>query len=271
MKVNIFQILYSQRRKGAQADMQRNARDLYALCLQRVQHLRSKVKPGCGRCHGAGFPRKNSLIAIAVRIRIVAADVGRERHVADAFEGCEEIFHRLEAKQPLAELPALQHLSLKLDQPRRPRKDKPFADSDLSGRAHESAPKAFASWWRIGDCGLPGPRIGTWGTRHLWNNLLGEQHLDHSGRLLPVAHRGPLRIKPSGNHTAVVQHQHVAGRQQRRKLRKLRIAQKACRAIHDQHAALAARGGRLLRNQLRRQVEVEVGNAQAGHPAAFLK
>jgi hypothetical protein len=89
--------------------------------------------------------------------------------------------------------------------------------------------------------------------------------------LLTVAHRGAAGIKPGRDDAAFVQHQQVARVEQRRKIGKARIKQSAVRAAHHQHAALAALRGRLLRNQLDAQIEVEVGNAQTAHPPAFLK
>ncbi len=55
------------------------------------------------------------------------------------------------------------------------------------------------------------------------------------------------------------------------------VAKCAGGAIHHQHAALAALRGRLLRDKLWRQVEIEIGDAQigtgllAGHRGAWPK
>ena len=58
---------------------------------------------------------------------------------------------------------------------------------------------------------------------------------------------------------------------QRRKLGEACVGESAGCAVHGQHPALAALGGRLLRNQLRRQVEIKVGNTLAVHDPAFPK
>jgi hypothetical protein len=78
-----------------------------------------------------------------------------------------------------------------------------------------------------------------------------------------------VSVEPRRNHARVVQNQQVAGPQQRGKLGKTRVAQRAGRAVHNQHPALAALGRRLLRNQLRGQIKVEIGDAQAVPGFAF--
>ena len=57
----------------------------------------------------------------------------------------------------------------------------------------------------------------------------------------------------------------VAGLQERRKLRKVGIADGPTGAIHHQHAALAALGRRLLGDEFFRQVVIEVGDEEIGH------
>jgi hypothetical protein len=110
-----------------------------------------------------------------------------------------------------------------------------------------------------------------WGTGHLWDCRFGEQDFDPAGWLLVVAEQSAAGIEARGNHAAVVEHQKVARLEQRRELGKRPIPQGPGGAIHRQHAALAALRWRLLGNQLRRQVEVEVCHAKAVHDAPFLK
>ena len=80
-----------------------------------------------------------------------------------------------------------------------------------------------------------------------------------------------MGVKARRYDARVVQNQQVAGVEQRRKLGEARVAQCACCAIHRQHAALAALGWRLLRDQLGGEIEVKIGDAQAGHARDFLK
>jgi hypothetical protein len=70
--------------KSSQANVQRDFDSLDIALTDAVENFRSEVKTGGGSGYGSPLPGVNSLIAIAVRGRIWARDVGRERDVADA-------------------------------------------------------------------------------------------------------------------------------------------------------------------------------------------
>jgi len=100
-----------------------------------------------GRGDGAAFAGEDRLIALAVGGSIVAADVGRQRDVADTVERGEEVIDRLEAQQALTELAALQHFSFEGDGAVGRGKDKDLADCDLAAGPDEGAPEVFAGRW----------------------------------------------------------------------------------------------------------------------------
>jgi hypothetical protein len=215
------------------------------------------VQAGRGRGHRTTFAGEDRLVALAIRLRIVAADVGRQGHVADAVEDGEEILHRLELQQALAELAALQHLGFKHD----------FA---VWARERRGARR-----WRPSGPAGPGRARGfprrsllsvsaSDSTQRLWDGFSVSITSMRPEWFLVVAEQCAAGVEARRNHAAVVEDQQVAGMEQRGKIGKVRVAQSSGRAIHHQHAALAALGGRLLRDQLRGQVEIEIGNAQAG-------
>src|ERR1039458_1031659 len=246
MQVNLVQPFHTKRRKGAEAHMQRNSGYLNALGNKSFQQRRRKVQSGCRRSHRTGFAREDCLIALSIRLAIVAPNVGRQRHVANLVENSEEVVYVSETEQPLAELATLQHFSRKTDGSGRRRKRQQLADAHFLPRLDQSTPAVIAC-------------------------RLGKEHLDQRARLPPVVDQSPPGIKPRRNHTAVVQYEQVARVEQRREFREIRVAQHAGSAIQDQHAAQAAFCRRLLRNQLLGQIEAKVGNAKASHPEAFLK
>ncbi len=115
MQADFVKPLDTQRGEGAEADVEGDAGDFDAASGESVEDLRSKVQAGGGCCDGASFAGVNGLVALAIGGLIVAADIGRQWHVADAVEDGEEIVDRLEAEQTLAEVVTLQDLGLKFD------------------------------------------------------------------------------------------------------------------------------------------------------------
>jgi hypothetical protein len=124
--------------------VQREAGNFDAARGERVEDLRSEVQAGGGRGDGAAFAGEDRLVALAVGGGIVAADVGRQRDVADAVERGEKIIDRLETQQALAELAALQHLGFERDGAVGRGKDENLADGDFPSRTDEGAPEVFA-------------------------------------------------------------------------------------------------------------------------------
>jgi hypothetical protein len=202
---------------------------LHALGSKRIQHLRRKVQALPLEQPPSPALRENGLVALAIRARIVAADIGRQRHVANPLQHAKEIVDRLEAQQPLAKLPSLQHLGFEHDLAFCRRKDKPLADSDFSPWPHQRAPENFARrrFRFVVSHPFRRKKRKGWCTGHLWDHRLGQHHFDAPRRLLALAPQGPPCIKPRRNHAAVVQHQQIARLQQRSKIAEASIPQRA--------------------------------------------
>ena len=68
------------------------------------------------------------------------------------------------------------------------------------------------------------------------------------------------RKKPRRQHPRIVQHEQIAGPQNLWKFAELAVGKLPGCTIQLQHPARSAHCGRLLRNQVIRQIEVEVGD-----------
>src|SRR6266568_4747646 len=245
MQAHLVYPLHAQRRKRAQAHMERHTRYFDTLDGDLVEHLRRKVQSRSGSGNRTAFPRKDRLVPLSVSLRVVAPNVRRQRHVPDAVERPKEIIHRRKSQQALAELAALHYFGFERDLAVGRWERQPLAHADLFPRLHQRAPRVFASRFR-------------------------QQDFYHPAWLLAIAHHHSPRIQPRWNHAAVVEHQQIAGSQQGRELGELTVAQLACRAVHQEHATLVALRRRLLRNQLRRKFKIEIGDPQSVHETAPL-
>jgi hypothetical protein len=88
------------------------------------------------------------------------------------------------------------------------------------------------------------------------------QHdFDAAGWFFAIANQCAVRVEARRNYTAVVEDEKVAGAQMLSNIREKIIAEIARCTVHDQHAARAALGGRLLRDQILGQVVVEIFDA----------
>jgi hypothetical protein len=118
--------------------------------MDAIENFRSEVKTGGGSGYGSPLPGVNSLIAIAVRGRICARDVGRERDVADTIKSSEEIVflnigfvfvyvytERLKTDGALAEFGAGEDLGLEFVMLS---EKQAFSDADLAAGPHEALP-----------------------------------------------------------------------------------------------------------------------------------
>ena len=155
--------------------------------------------------------------------------------MADAVEDCEEIVDRREAKQALAELAALKTSASRRISPEGAGKTRrsPMATlrpgrTRARQRFSPAGSVSMTSMWPVGS--------------------------------FTVADESAAGVETGGNDAAVVEDEQIAGVEQVAELRKMGICESAGGAIEHQHAARAALGGRLLRNQLRRQIEIEVGD-----------
>jgi hypothetical protein len=167
-------------------------------------------------------------------------DVGRKWNVAYLLKNAKEIFDGPKLEQSISELPPLQHFGLENNRSVRPREHQPFANRHLASGPHQRVPAVFA-------CGF------------------GEHHLNPSRRFLFLASQRPSRVKPRRNHPAVVKHKQVAFAKKGREFAELAVSNFAAVAIHHQHAAGAAFSRGFLRDQLLRQMIVEIADEQIAH------
>jgi len=156
-------------------------------------------------------------------------DVGRQRHVAVLFEQREHVAGKAQVEQGVLGAAAAQHLG----------------DEAVAGRGVAEMQRG------AGARGLAGadvrPALG--GRQHAL-----DQHLD-------AAAAGLGAEQARLDHAGVVEHHQVAFTQQRRQLAEDAIDERRVGAIEQARAA--AFGGRVLRDQLGRELEVEVGEPQA--------
>src|SRR2546425_11382821 len=79
---------------------------------------------------------KDRLVAFAVSGFILAGDVGRQRNVAQALDGGQQVFNSGETKLPQAVFAAANHLGLQLSFT----KDDALSGADLAPWAHQRLP-----------------------------------------------------------------------------------------------------------------------------------
>ncbi len=145
-----------------------------------------------------------------------------------------------ELEQALAELAALEDFGFERDGASGRREDEALADGDFAAGADERAPLIVAGGF-------------------------GEHDFDAAGGLFAFAAKSAARVEARGNDAAVVEDEQIAGAQVRAKAGEKVVVQAPVSAVHDQHAAGAALGGRLLRDQLFGQIVVEVRRHGAPH------
>ena len=141
-----------------------------------------------------------------------------------------EIVHRREAKQTFAELAVS--------------RDRGLEESTPSGAAKTS------SWPTVI------LRAGRVSARHSQSLICSVS----STSTFPACFSQAHAKQPRGDHAAVVQHQHIAFAEQLRQLVKPRVLPCSALPAQGQHAAAPAFGWGLLRDQLWRKLEVEVGD-----------
>jgi hypothetical protein len=105
------------------------------------------VQAGSWGGYGASLVGEDSLIALAILLHVVAPNVGRQWHVADAVEDGEEIVDRRELEETFAELAAFEDFGFKQDFAGWRGKDKALTDGDLAAWADEDAPEVCLSWF----------------------------------------------------------------------------------------------------------------------------
>jgi hypothetical protein len=115
MKLVIFHFFYSYRLKRAQADVQRDFGNFNPAGTNLLEDLGREVQAGRWSrhrsCHRPLRLGVYSLVTLSVRRPVVfAVDVGRKRHVSNAFDSGKEIVDRGESDAALPKTAALRNL-----------------------------------------------------------------------------------------------------------------------------------------------------------------
>ena len=158
--------------------------------------------------------------------------------MTDAVEDFEEVAGGLEAQQSIAEWAAIEDFGFENGFAGECGKDEALTDGDLATGADERAPVVLARG-------------------------LGEHDFDAASRFFAFAAESSSSVEAGRNDAAIVEDEEIAGAEEFRQGCEVRIAKRAGFTIHEEHAALAALGGWLLRDEFGRQIEIEVVNAQA--------
>ena len=218
------EILGFDRLEGARADVQRQSREGHAVRPQSIEHRSVEMEARSGRSDGPRVAGVDRLVALAVGGSRCTPDVRRQRHLAMPFEVDVERRVRVEAKPNETPI-ALLH--------------------DRTRASIEEEPAA---------------RLGRMTGRELHPRFVGrddplEQQLDPASGLAPT-------VQPRTDHLRVVEHDEITRREQPGQVRESAIGDSRARDVHQ--AAFGTLRSRCLRDQLRRQVVIEIGQAEAG-------
>ena len=225
--------LNAERSECAEANVERDARYFDSFGRELFKSSRREVQACGGRGNGTAFAGKDRLIAVAIGTGVLAMDIRRKRGVADPVEHGEEVICRAldwsELEQTLAELATLEDFGFKRDGAVRSGEDEALADGNFAAGANEGAPAILADRVKSG---------------------FKEHDFDAACRLLSIPDQCAVRVETRRNHAAVVEDEQIARAKMLTKARERIVAECARRAVHDEHAAGAALGWRLLRDQL---------------------
>ena len=220
MHAVLAQVLAAHRLEGAGAHVQGDAGAADPARGQGVEQGLVEMQARGGRGHRARLARVHGLVALVVGGAVGALDVRRQRHVADALQALAQRLGGVEAQARELAL-AAQHLD----------------------RAAVVEQQAATGLERLGGA-------------HLRQRLvLALQPLDQD---LDPAAAVLAAVQPRRQHARVVEHQQVAGIEQLQQVAEAPVLEAAVGPQHQQ-AAGGAILQRLLRDQFRRQLEVEVG------------
>jgi hypothetical protein len=235
----IFDPLDAHRLERAVADVERNLRDDDTGAAQGVEQRPGEVKAGGRRGHRPARASEDGLIALAVDRRIGTVNVRRKRDVADRFDDGIDVLAGLRLEADGAPPEGM----LRQDLPEEPALG-PFAD--------EAAPR-LQLLTRV-DQRVPAICI----------EPRQQQALDGAARRVAATDQARRE------HPRVVQDEHVTRPQKTRQVADERAFRAARHAIEDEEPGGPAGLGRRLRDELRRQLEVEVGDEHrersAGRP-----
>ena len=226
MHAVLGQLVHAHRLERAGADVQRDVAAVDAARLQGVQQRLVEVQAGGRRGHRAGLAREHRLVARVVVRPSFAMDVGRQRQATGVLQ------------------PGLERLV------------------DVEGQAIELALASEHFGVAAGIQRDAAAGLRRLARAHLRPRLVpGQQAFDED---LDAPAAGLRAVQAGRDHARVVEDQQVAGLQQVRQVADAGIAQGRGRGRHHQQAARGALGQGRLRDQLGRQVVMEVGALQGG-------
>ena len=209
--------------EGASADMQREHRAPDSGDVQGVDEPRGEMQRGRGGSNRPFLCRKHRLVILQI-LRVDAAfagDVRRQRHGASTME---QHFDRL----------------LAFEQQR----DRTVGMAFLRDGGHPAAEDDLVAQFHplgIADEGLPAPEVHPL--------VQGRANLR-----FPVS---AAAFELGGDHAGIVEHQHIAGTEQRGQILDAAILKRSIAPTHHQHPRRIARADGTQRNALGRQFEIE--------------
>jgi hypothetical protein len=225
-------VLGLHRLEGAGAHVQRDAGALHTAGFQLGQQAFVEMQCGGRRGHCARHAREHGLVAARVVGRIGVRDVGRQRHVAAALHQRIRVFAGI-------------------------------AEAEAEQRAVFVGPAAQQRGAKAADHLQRGAHRRLLAHLHVRDHLVALQHaLDQqfelaAGRLF--AEQARL------DHLRVVEHQQVAARSSEGRSLEDAVDRSVAHAIEQTRGA--AFGGRVLGDQLGREVEIEIGKREGAHGA----
>ena len=221
MHLVLLNFLHADWPESTEADVQRDERDLHALCADLLEQRRREMQAGRRRGGGALLFRVHRLVALLVRELFL--DIGRQRHLPDLIELCEKIAGTVKAEHPVA---------VRLDL------------HDLAG--HRAARKGENS---AGLCALAGAceRFP-----HIVPAVFKQQELHVRARILLDA------VNARRQHAGIVEHETVAGVQVIDNIAKMPVLQSTGLFVEHHQARGVPRLDRRLGDQLLRQVKVKI-------------
>lgn len=144
VEMDVFDSFDAHRLKCSQADVQRDVGNADTAGADLAENLRREVQTGGGSGDGTSLAREYGLVALAIGVRILAVDIGRQRDVANCFNCCEKVRHGLEAKRTLAELVVRCDFGTEFVFASWCFKEQDFSSQDLSAGAHKGGPLPVA-------------------------------------------------------------------------------------------------------------------------------
>ena len=227
MQLNVFELFLTQRRKRSQPHMQRDVGNLGSRGLALSEHRGSEMQTGSRRCGRSGVGRKHRLIPIAIGLRGLPFNVGRQRHLAIPLEQFVNRPRRYQAHGALAKFTLLQYFRREFVA-----KQNPISHARPLGRLYQTLPNVVF--------------------------LLAQQQ-DFYFRARCVI---PPPAQPGRKHPRIVQNQAIARTNVLAEIAE-RIVMKGFLLSRDhEHPRAPAFGRRFLRDQLARQIIIEIGNLQ---------